>query len=54
MREENLVTATSDMQLKIRACFANDTADKTLTASYKLGSTLPAGRRRTDKVGDNW
>ncbi len=54
MHDENLVTPTSDVQLNIRAFFARDTADKTLSVLYKLGSALRAKKKPAGTVQGGW
>ncbi|MBN8855279.1 MAG: hypothetical protein BGO55_24260 [Sphingobacteriales bacterium 50-39] len=54
MQSENVITPVANFQLNIKTFLANDTANKSLTADYKLGKTLVAGKKPDNAVKGAW
>jgi len=54
LQSENVITPGADIQLNIKTFFANDTADKSFTGDYKLGSPLTAKKKPDQAVKGAW
>jgi len=54
VQSENVITPAADVQLNIKAFFANDTADKSFSANYKLGTALAAKKKPEQAVKGGW
>jgi len=54
VQSENVINPAADVQLNIRAFFSNDTADKSFTSNYKLGTVLAAKKRPEQAAKGGW
>lgn len=54
MHEANMITPVSDVRLKVKAFFTNDTLDKTFATTYKLGSPLRAKKKPAGAIQGGW
>jgi len=54
MEPENMITPVADVRLNIKTFLTNDTANKSLTADYKLGKPLEAKKKPDQAVKGAW
>jgi predicted alpha/beta superfamily hydrolase len=54
MQAENVITPVSDVRLRIKTFFVNDSSDKTFAADFTLGKPFSPKKKPSDAINGGW
>lgn len=54
MQAENVITPVSDVRLRIKTFFVNDSSDKTFAADFTLGKTFSPKKKPSEAINGAW